>query len=302
MVKKISLLLLGTFLFTAIFADTPLTIQTTPAQITPAPLTQAPLSTDNTTSLAAEKLTLPLLTSALSRNYGQYATLLSRILEELNTNADPHFSYQAWILGRVLLAASYMKDSNTADKVANLMLRLLQDNATEHNEYYAWAWAYLVNYYSDQPELYEKYKTEMLNSADYYVTEAPKQLSNIVWARVLEALAAANAKDAVQYEVIVNSIKADTKQKNLLNALNTIPDHDYQAWAKAMLAEAAAKVNDLKTYDAIKPTLEQALAAPSENNNYSLQEGNILAKLTLDLAEQSISKEPPKETQNENAP
>src|SRR3990167_5400556 len=196
---------------------------------------------------SADQLSLPLMVASMENNGNIYRDLLSRMLKALTTSLDhpisndvnSSFSYQTWLLGRVLLASKYINDYATSEKISALMLGLLQNNNTIHDEFYAWAWAYLVSYYADQPEFYNKYKIDMFNAADYYVTHNPTQIENIVWIRVMELQAVASAKDDTQYQVILQAIKQNTKKSTVLNALDIIPLEDYQAWAKAIVMNAA---------------------------------------------------------------
>lgn len=238
--------------------------------------------------LSADQLSVPLIAAAMEKNTEAYHDLLSRMVKALSTpsnhnninnNINTSLSHQAWLLGRILLAAQNIDDQPTAKKAANIMLGLLENNKITYNEYYAWAWAYLADYYADQPKLYNKYKLEMFNAADYYVTQYPAQIENIAWIRVMELQAVADAKDDLQYKVILQALKKNTKQSSLVNALDTIPIEDYQAWAKAIVMDAAAKTNDEKTYNLMKNATEKAIALSSKDNNAKVLNGVTLAKL-----------------------
>lgn len=168
-------------------------------------------------------------------------------------------SFKAWMWGRVLLAADSVNDTTTINKaLANLRILLddTQPTATDNPAFYTWAWAYRAAY--NQQE-YAISKDKMLQGA--YKLD---NLSDALWAWVMNLQAAAYAHDLATYETCKQQIisvahTATVSQALTKGLLRTAASNDYPAWAMAKVRYAARVVGDEALYAELESSLNASI-------------------------------------------
>lgn len=238
---------------------------------------------------------LPLIASAELGDTQRYEKTLQNMDQQLKKNfADiPEWmrntSFQAWMWGRILLAADSMHDNKTSEQAIKTITILLKKQA--NLAFSTWAWGYLAALNIQE---YNFCKEKMMKNADKLATEYKKKqtqenLSNTLWAYIMNLFAAANANDKEIYTHIKNEIKLLTAKSTVTEALNTgllrtsQSNNDYPAWGLAKIRLAAATMNDLELYEQIQKNLESSIQGAKK---VGAQGEYILAVLDNQLAMQ----------------
>lgn len=179
-------------------------------------------------------------------------------------------SFKAWMWGRVLLSADSVNDTKAAAiALGNLWFFLDQESSTDKNpEFYTWAWAYRAAYNQQQ---YAISKDKMLQGAyklteTYQISASQTNLSNALWAWVMNLQAAAYADDQETYEICKEQIKFITKASTVTQGLNiglirSADSNDYPAWAIAKVRYAASIAGDEVLYSELDHCLNASIAA-----------------------------------------
>lgn len=231
-------------------------------------------------------------------------TLLSMTKDEKDSKQN---SYNAWQLGRVLLAADCINDSTTVKSTLSELKTLLADTNTPKDAFTAWAWGYLAALNDDE---YKLAKNNILTSAQILTEQYQKakdnsqesktalqaKLSDALWALVMNAQAAANAKDGEAFQFILEQIKKITGQNTVALALSTglqrlSDSNDYPAWALSIVRLAAATIGDQALYKELEQPLQEsiqgaknAMNSQSEKIVYGARAEATLAQLDLALS------------------
>lgn len=238
---------------------------------------------------------LPLMASAALGDSALYATSLTnelRSLHNLDENPLPAASdtnqwmennaFKAWMWGRVLLSADAMCDSEHIAEAKQKLSAYLKAPRTANDSpaFIAWARAYLA---SLNTKTYASQKHAMITesqalSATYSKTQKHDDLSNALWAWVMDNQAASLNHDKATYESSLGEIAKLMKVTSVADALNTgltrsAASNDYPAWAMAIVYLSATRMND----QAITSSLFDPLTASMNG----AKQANQLAEWTL---------------------
>lgn len=229
-------------------------------------------------------LSVPLIAAAQQGDERLYKNLLTKMNDAMNkTEAS---TFKTWILGRVLLAADSMNDTNTVQVTqANLanMLRDIDTNIGVSSDLnyamYTWAYTYLAAIDTNQ---YFAVRDKMLATAQnlsFIANSSPTStdtLSNAIWAWVMASQAAANANDKTTYDYILTQIKALQNKSTVKDALEsaltrTDSSSDYPAWALAILSLSAASMHDHDTYNELQSAVANSIQTAKDWGNKANQ-------------------------------
>ncbi len=229
------------------------------------------------------RLSMVVIASAQQGNEKLYQKTLMELQNKLNAVAknkkDPkNNSYRAWHLGRILLAADSIDDKHTVAQILPELKSLLTDEKTAKDAYSAWGWGYLASLNKKE---YKSAKSKMLESANALTEQYQQakthadnseesqmalqiQLSNALWAWVMDAQAAANANDEKIFNFILEQMKTITGEKTVglaltkgLQRLST--SNDYPAWALGIVRLAAATIGNKAIYDELEKPLADSI-------------------------------------------
>lgn len=239
-------------------------------------------------------LGMVLLASAQQGDKDPYESVLARMQGSLAklSKEDDNLSYKTWRLGRMLLAADSYGDKATENKVLTELKDILGNSKTKQDCFSAWAWGYLANYNKTE---YEHAKKQMISSAlalteTYQKTKQSlfadktemesklnaeesnllqSDLSNALWAWVLNFQAAANANDEEMYNYIRDQMKSITGQSTVGDALSkgllrAAASNDYPAWALGIAQLAAATMKDKELFLELKKPLADSIKGAKE--------------------------------------
>jgi hypothetical protein len=222
----------------------------------------------------AYSLSVTLLASAQQGDELIYYQILKNMNVKLNSMKDD--ALKAWILGRILFAASSIHDVDTANHIKLQLLKLLDSinissiAPTDVNyAMYTWAYGYFValntDAYFKKRDQMMQYIANMENAARQSTTNHDL-LSNTVWAEIMALQAAANANDEVTYNHILLQMKSITHQQTISEALKTaltITDtsSDAPAWGMSIVTLSAATIKDKKLYHELNQPLMRTIYA-----------------------------------------
>lgn len=217
---------------------------------------------------------LPLLASAELQDDKRYQAARKQMLAFLSDDPE-HFpewmrshSFNAWMQGRVLSAADQMNDKDGALQANRELTALLEQKATDKDSsaFFAWAWGYRA---AHNQEEYAASKKKMMSEAallvaKYQSSESHDDLSNAMWAWVMNIAASANANDQETYDEIKKQMMLLTGAKSVPESLEkallrTASSNDYPAWALAKVRSAAVMMNDEGLLRAIDPVLTDSI-------------------------------------------
>lgn len=197
---------------------------------------------------SAYNASVVLYASALLMKKKRYAEALNAIKDQLAKN--PNDSFKAWMLGRVVLAATHFGDTATVDEILPLLKSLLPEVTKDQN--YAWALGYLA---AVNPEEYEQNKQAMMDAA-----KALKNPADALWAHVMNLQAAARKQEKADFYSILMDMMEFTGKTNIADALAQIPANDWRAWAIGIATESAAIMGDKDLYNELNQPLDAAIA------------------------------------------
>lgn len=214
-------------------------------------------------------LSIVLIASALLKNNERYSQTLATFQTALLTAPDN--SFKAWMIGRMLLAATNMQDHATVEKALPVLKKLLPE--VTKDEYYAWALGYLA---AVSPEEYIENQSAMITAANSLTKPA-----DALWSHVMNLQAAARAKDETTFEAILQQMKTFTKKESIAAALAEIPATDWQAWALGITAEAATTIGNKDIYNQLtQPTATAIIEAVKSD----LTANAMLAQISITSA------------------
>ena len=224
---------------------------------------------------------LPLIASAElgdQRLYFDTLTTAIRSLYNLDNNPAPgreqdwmqNNGFKAWMWGRILLSADQMLDVAHVVEAQEKITTLLKSETTHDQNlaFYTWARAYLA---SLDDENYQTQRDAMIRGATdltdkYNVTHAHGDLSNAVWAWVMNLQAAARNQDHATYELIKSKL-LEISDSDSLSAclqqtlLRTADSNDYPAWALVIVKKAAVNMGDEALATALREPVAAAIQA-----------------------------------------
>ncbi len=217
---------------------------------------------------------LPMIMSAElgdAKGYQANSAQMLKMLEMLESKPEmfPQWmqsnSFKAWMWGRVLLAADSINDVGRVSMAQNKLSTLLNGKITDKDSsaFFTWAWGYRA---ALNPSEYQNAgKDKMMEGArqlttDYKNSGSHDQLSNALWAWVMNIQAAARAGDRKTYENIKNEMKRTAGTDSVSVALETgllrtADSNDYPAWAMAIVRRSAAAMGDAQLFQEIGATL-----------------------------------------------
>lgn len=174
-------------------------------------------------------------------------------------------SFKAWMWGRVLLAADSINDVEGV-ALAKTKLSALLTEETDDFAFATWAWGYRAAL--DQTE-YKLSKETMLQQAKklsniYKSSKKHGDLSNALWAWVMNIQAAAKAGDKVAYGRIKAELKEVAGASTVAGALETgllrtKESNDYPAWALGIVFYAAAMMGDAALFDELENAVKTSI-------------------------------------------
>jgi hypothetical protein len=178
-------------------------------------------------------------------------------------------SFNAWVLGRLLVANLRRGDKESAQKIASIMEKLLEKSSVD--PFSAWARGYLAIYYANnKPQAYPLAKEKMLACTDALMQQpGEKGKDNVSWAIVMELQSLADVGDRETCVARLQKFLDFTGTTSVVEALKTIPSEDFRAWATSLVLRAAKKIDDQDQLlvNALTDYLPQALAAsPSDGD------------------------------------
>lgn len=244
-------------------------------------------------------VSIPLIASAQLKDETRYQSAREKMLYALS-NLDIHpnqfpewmrnNSFKAWMLGRLLLAANHIDDKAIVLQTKKKLALLLKSDITTKDNiaFLAWAWGYLAAL--DETEYKIATNTMMISadvlSAKYKLSQSHDDLSNALWAWVMNIAASANVKDEKTYNTIKEAIKSLTGANTITESiekglLRTATSNDYPAWALAKIYAAAAMIGDEELSKEIDATLSISIQNAKINNQ---QAEYILAALDKQIA------------------
>lgn len=241
------------------------------------------------------ELSIPLLASGLLSDKARFDLCLGKLkpkLEKLENNG-----FKAWLYGRILLSAKNVNHSSAIQEAKKHIETYLNNN-NDLDACGIWSMGYLAALDKKSYAIYKDgLSSSNLQLADKYnsaklKSELPSQalqnnLSDAIWAMIMNLQAAAQAADKPSYDLIIEQLKNITEQSNLTSALEcglirTSASNDYPAWALSIAAYSCAVINDEENFqDLIIHTTTSAQNAETENK---LEEA-LLGNLTLSVAE-----------------
>ncbi len=172
----------------------------------------------------------------------------------------PGKTFNAWILGRILVATMQMKDDTAAAKTAAVIFGLLK--TSEVDCFSAWAWGYLAIYCAEKmPAELEAVQKAMMDCTDA-LSKKPEEhgKDNVSWAIVMELQSIAIKDDKAAYGARLAKLLEFTGTASVLAALRTIPKEDFRAWATALILSAARKIGDTALVDSLTAALPEEIA------------------------------------------
>jgi truncated hemoglobin YjbI len=236
---------------------------------------------------------LPLIASAELGDKKRYGITLPIMIDAMNNISDSspiymqNNSFKAWMWGRILLAADSMDDFYTRVTAQKKLQEFLEKDFTAHDNFafFTWAWAYRA---ALNPSEYKNSKQRMLDDA--LKLNEKDNISDALWAWVMNLQAAAYAGDQESYDWIKEQIKSITKKTTVTQALEkyllrTTDSNDYPAWAMAKIRHAAGVMNDKELYHEIENALISSIDVTQKENIIA---ENILSTLDNQLAISTI--------------
>ena len=262
----------------------------------PAPeLTTQLVATSDAAKDNAYALSMPLLTAAMLGKKTEYDALKDRMLTILGEGEKTPFN--AWLWGRVLLAAQAMGDKTTEEQAAKAILDTINHGEAKGDEgadeFTAWAWSYLVAYYAvENRTFYNEYRPKML-ATNKALVESTKPAGDKLWGLVMQAAALAEGGSEVDYQETLNQMKTVTGKDTVTEALNNISLKDYRAWAMSIVARAELRIHGpSELYGSLVAATNAAIAetdaaadSASEMTTMRATEIHMLSHVTLALAD-----------------
>lgn len=222
-------------------------------------------------------LSVALTASAKLKSLDEYKKNLKDINISLSKSEDD--SRKTWMLGRVALAASQMDDEKTVADTLIQLKKLLPN--VKKDACYAWALGYMAAINTNE---YKENKEKMLEAVKFLTKAA-----DVLWAHVMNLQAAAKEGDQDCFNEILVQMKKYTKKETIAEALSTIPQDDWQAWALGIVLKAAATIRKKELYDEL---LEPSRLAITDAIKVNSMANALLAELDADLAVSLIEKRP----------
>ena len=181
-------------------------------------------------------------------------------------------AFQAWMWGRVLLAADNLNYFSVTKKAEKKLRKLLDAPRDTNNNaaFFAWARGYHAAFTRDT---YQVSKDLMMQEAAALSQIPHIPLPDILWAWIMNLSAAANASDKETYEHIKKQILLCTQSDSVASGLTqkltrTENNNDYPAWALAKVRHAAALLSDKVVFEeaglAINISIAEAHKLPSK--------------------------------------
>lgn len=258
----------------------------------------------------AYNASLPLMASAELGNNQLYSSSLDVIRKQLSLLDEPaapdssidwmkNNSFKAWMWGRILLSAKAMNDQPTLEASAKKLVGYLGEKPTPQDNlaFSAWARGYLAaldhkNYDAQRQALEDE--GDAL-SAIYASSVKQDDLSNALWAWVMDIQAAALANDADFYNAIKGKMMQVTGQDSVSGALEnglicTEKSSDYPAWAMAKVRLAAAMMHDESLVGELENPVQRAIVKANESKQIAEA---TLAQLDERSADQMIERPQP---------
>ncbi len=216
-------------------------------------------------------LSLPLMASAFLGNAQIYSNLRNQIIPMLNNINQPGF--KAWLLGRVFLASTTIMDTDTSQSIKLELSKLVDGDSTRGEitdpdySMLLWGMEYLI---SNDRDSYLLKREDLSFNLDRLMEAAKSRsldhelVSNVVWVHVLAISASTIINDNEMYQHAIRNVNNIFAKNNIGDSLITglirnDKSSDYPAWAVAIVASAAKKLNDESNYRLLFPLAEQSI-------------------------------------------
>jgi hypothetical protein len=207
---------------------------------------------------SAYDLSIPLLIAAQLGNNQLYKSARDKIKWQMQSLAQDtkNDSLRAWLYGRIAMAADCMDDIAERDEAVKTLTTLLLWTPTiVHDHRKAWAFGYFASI--DQTYLLSaKNHTDVITQVFHGKNREGYTRSDICWAWVMFAQAAAKANNKSMYDHAINQMMTMTHTKLIEDALDCgIPPADFKRWATSILYAAGSQMEDPRV-EPLKKSLE----------------------------------------------
>ena len=223
-------------------------------------------------------LSMPLLVAGMVGDMELFHGIWEKMRAPLEAMDDK--SFQAWLYGRVLIAADNVGDRGMAVAIAEQLKKLLDRDDLPQNAMSTWAWGYWLTYQGRHNRVtqYEPYRLKVIEMTDAVIdTDHSKdRVTNVLWALVMDASAAASADDKRLYRALIRKAVIFTRKATadetrdeipvsiVQAAFAEMPMEDFQPWGLASMAVFAAAVGQVDQAEAFIEAATYALGEPLE--------------------------------------
>lgn len=249
---------------------------------------------------SAYQLSMPLLAAAQSGNPKHYKR--AWLLMDLKMAGVEQKPLEAWLRGRMLLAAQSMQDTKNIERTRIALSKTLASLGADTHPFTVWAVGYAAGL---NPAEYTRLRADMLAGANHLTQEffqaknnhesIAKQLdarSNAIWAWVMITQAAAESKQEADYHQALDAIKRIAGQPTIGAALDsglirTEKSNDFPAWAEGIVRLATLTIGDETSFNEIDQYSKSSIAAAKAAGK---EEEAMLGLVNFELANERQNK------------
>ncbi len=218
-------------------------------------------------------LSMPLIASAAI----QYSDLNQAISTQMDAGIDAvkPASMQAWMMGRMLLAANLMNDKSRVDSLKEQILAVLEVADLEDVKT-GWAYGYLLTI---DKTLYQAYREKLFVSvnnvaATYSNDKTADNLSSLLWTLTMNMDAAASTSHQDDYKQFLRQISSLTGYATITDSVAAMPDGDFPAWLVSINLRAATMMDDTQTQNELQTLLTETFKRPIVDADKMLAQAN----------------------------
>ncbi|PIQ85548.1 MAG: hypothetical protein COV74_08640 [Candidatus Omnitrophica bacterium CG11_big_fil_rev_8_21_14_0_20_45_26] len=244
-----------------------------------------PGNTQEEIKLRAYSASVALLVAAGNGNriYSQIKDFMKQDIERLTEESFQ--SWRRWLIGRMALAEFQARGrAPLRENLFGPWLYQIEDVMARADmpktEFEIWAFGYLLILYAmseDGSIDYNEWKEFGIIRTKELPNQTPGDITNRLWAWVLQLAAAASVGDKITFQIIQSEIMKDAGKRTLVDALTTIPADDWRAWAFAIGEWAAALIERRVPARFVQAVSKAITNAPNEGDR-------LIATVTHQLA------------------
>lgn len=211
-------------------------------------------------SLADDPKYKKLTDDLIDKIFKSYSTQRDAPASEIVEKLKEKGTFNAWIIGRVLVAGIQNKEGPMAEKAAAVMEGLLEKSGND--AFKDWALGYLAIYYAlKKTDQFPAIKERMLASTDELAAKPEeKGKDNVIWAIVMELQSLSkNKEDKTSYFERLEKLQTFTGTTSVILALEKIPSEDFRLWATSLVLSAAKKIGDTDNVQPLTAALKKGL-------------------------------------------